>query len=170
MKYTFILLIILCLLMVFLMYYQNNDRISLAFSIEDGEIEEITIKGINLVNDEIFRKQLFEFLHYDSKLDYKNKYYFLSKNYIGRYFPNVKTADHYVKEMEYAEITERTNFEILNCILISENNYQIDLSYDTENEGYLQRMTVRYFFVKENGKWLYDGRDSSFIKREDLQN
>lgn len=48
MKYTFILLIILCLLMVFLMYYQNNDRISLAFSIEDGEIEEITIKGMRV--------------------------------------------------------------------------------------------------------------------------
>lgn len=121
-----------------------------------GRIENLV--GINKIDDGIFRSFLITYLTYDSKLDYENIYYCLSEGYLKKYFPNVNNANEYkVYKQNYSERKEPEYLEIISWNKIEEDYYYVDLVSKTNAEGILIKITERYFFVKTDNQWKYDG-------------
>ncbi|MFC1824451.1 hypothetical protein ACFL9T_17210 [Thermodesulfobacteriota bacterium] len=120
--------------------------------------------------DTILKNSVFKFLYYDScgkgkARDYKGSYTMLSKDYLSKHFPKIKSAAEYEKDMENSdEIYHHVILMIERVDYIKNDMAKIKLQFEAGNEGVLQKMEAVIFFVKEQGIWKYHGINVSSLK------
>lgn len=118
------------------------------------------IPGSEVITDKQFKKTLLEYLALDEKLDYVKIYEYKSKNYLKRHFPNIKNAEEYKNDMRNtSERSAPKYLEIINWKKVNDSRYEVELIFEGMGEGELLKIKTRYYFIKENGKWKYDGLD-----------
>lgn len=158
MKKIHLLLIaaIIVLLLLFLKVYSNAGKTVISND------TLLNIKGVEIVTDNNFKKDLCQFLWLDLNRDYKKIYYYLSTKYIEKYYKNIKSADEYYKKESRNEVFTLEYIEVTNYKMIDESNCQIDLIRKDGFEGNEFIKEVRYFFIKEKSNWKLN--DSDLIK------
>jgi len=123
-----------------------------------------------LKDDLSLRSALFKWLYYTScgkgkSQDYQNMYFMLSQEYLGKYFPHIKSAPAYEKEMEdRSEIYHTVYLLVEDVEYIKNDIVKIKLIFESGNEGVLQKMEKIIFFKKEKGSWKYNGIDVDSLK------
>jgi hypothetical protein len=121
-------------------------------------------KDINL------KKSVFIFFYYDScdgskGRDYKGMYAMLSKSYLSKNFPNIKSALDYEKDMERSDETYHLVYLMVENVKYTQNDKaKIKVKFESGNEGALEIMEKEIFFTIENGLWKYDGSDLQSLK------
>ena len=123
----------------------------------DKQVQGEILHGIALITDEQFKRDLLEYLAFDERLDYINIYRYLSKEYLKKYFPNIKNAEEYKKDMENSSERSALKYlEITKWTKLKKNHYEVKLILEENSEGEMMKVKALYFFVNENGKWKYD--------------
>ncbi len=123
-----------------------------------------------LEEQQALRTNIIKFLYYDSlghgkDRDYRGMYSLLSQKYLSENFPDVKSADEYVDDMEnYDEIYHHVYLLIERIDFVQKDIAKIKLQLETASEGDLQIMEEEIFFRNEGGSWKYDGIDLESLK------
>lgn len=162
MKKIFISITIISVMIVLVFAFAKY-RVIVSAMISQSENKLAQIKGLNLVTDEKFKRDLLIFMDLNSKGDQRNLFYHISTRILKNM--DVKTPDAYVKKL-WENITDSVSppeyLEILGFQVLEKNKYQIDVRLSMTSEGESYEMRIRYFFVNEKTGWKYDGYDSDF--------
>ncbi len=124
----------------------------------------------SLNKDPNLKSALFKWLYYTScgkgkPQDYRNMYLMLSQEYLGKYFPNIKSAPAYEQEMEnHSEIYHTVYLLVEDVEYIKNDIVKVKLLFESGNEGVLQKMEEVIFFKKEKGSWKYNDIDVDSLK------
>ena len=92
-------------------------------------------------------------------------YSLLSHDYLSENFPDIKSVDEYVDDMEnYDEIYHHVYLSIEEIEFIKTDVVKIKLQLEVASEGDLKIMEKDIFFRNESGFWKYDGVDVESLK------
>jgi hypothetical protein len=155
MKNNFMLIFLLILLNIIATCVSANSDDN---HIRSDSIKGFTVKGMDQISDPEFKKMLSQYLFLDEKFSYKQLYDFYSKEYLKKYFPNIKNADEYALRMENSEVSE-LKYTGITQVRYQENQYEVDIVFNAMSEGERQLIKTTYFFIKENNEWKYNGLD-----------
>lgn len=135
----------------------NDDNISYE--------EKINLIGLDKISDIELKNSLVKYLYYESILDYENVYKYLSKNFLQEHFPDIKNAKEYKNEMvNTSEALETDYLQLIDHKKLKNDLYQVDLILETNIEGSIEKIKMRYYFVFEKDIWKYNGLDIDFMK------
>lgn len=119
------------------------------------------ILGLELIKDKQFRKWLLEFFSRREELNYEANYEYLSAGFLKRYFSHILDAQGYKIHMEnISEVSALKYLEVTKWVKVNNLEYEIELIFRANSEGVVGKYQTTYRFIKEEGKWKYDGLDS----------
>ena len=131
----------------------------------------VTEQSKNILEENpTLKTNITNYLYYDSrgngkKRDYRGMYSLLSHNYLSENFPDIKSVDEYVDDMEnYDEIYHHVYLSIEEIEFIKTDVVKIKLQLEAASEGDLKIMEKDIFFRNESGFWKYDGVDVESLK------
>ena len=162
MRHYFFIAMIAIVITISFFACDNNESKNLH---ESNKAREIP--GTELITDKQFRSELLEYLSLNEKLDYFNKYSYLSEGYLKKHFPHVKNAAEYYSAMYDSESGPPKYLEITEWRQSKKNEYEVELIFETNAEGRMVKIKALYYFVNENGKWKFDDWESLNYEYQD---
>ena len=162
---SLIVLIVIILGVIFIISSANFIKAAKAMS-----DDVLKIKGISIISDKNFKRELLQYLSLDVKRDYRNIYKYLSSGYISRYYKSVKNANEF-ERIEAKGGNELVVLDYLNINgfkIINKYKYQVDLIRKDGFEGNEYIKKVRYYFINEKNIWKLD--DSALLEDLSSQN
>jgi hypothetical protein len=116
-----------------------------------------SINGIEKITDAGFKKDFLMYLFLSENFDYTNKYFYLSKDYLSKYFPGIKNEKEYETYMsEYNEIGYIKYLKILEVMKISHEKYKVIMLTKSEDEGLEILLKENYYFIYEDNRWKFN--------------
>ena len=141
---------------------------SVAFAQQEIILADTAKQILN--NNPSLQTALYQYLDYSSCMsqkpeNYLKLYSILSKEYLNKQFPNIKTAQEYKTHMiDRSEIYHLIYLSIDRINFVKKSEVEIKFTFESGNEGVLDKMEEIIYFKLENQNWMYNGFNPQSLK------